>query len=112
MPNGNQYTAFVTHTTIRTNSYFITHGNHTIMVYNLSELNGTDYYYMPVEESESIGVTDLRKDADYTIYYNNWTRFIFIGVLPVWLLIFFNYKVGAVQLKVRNPCVTQYVAGT
>ena len=41
----------------------------------------------------AVRVTWLRKDPDYTIYYNNWTRLIVIGIAPVILLMYFNYKV-------------------
>jgi hypothetical protein len=40
-----------------------------------------------------IAVTALRKNPDYTIYYNNWTRLFVIGIVPTILLIYFNYKV-------------------
>ena len=41
-----------------------------------------------------ITTTPLRRDPYYTIYYTNWTRLILIGVLPILLLIYFNYKVS------------------
>ena len=41
-----------------------------------------------------IRVTDLREDPNYIIYYNNWTRLVVIGVVPIVLLIYFNYKVS------------------
>jgi 5-keto 4-deoxyuronate isomerase len=41
----------------------------------------------------SVTVTDLRQNKDYTTYYSNWTRLIVIGVVPMLLLIYFNYKV-------------------
>ena len=41
-----------------------------------------------------IVVTPLRRNPYYAIYYTNWTRLILIGVLPILLLIYFNYKVA------------------
>ena len=53
-----------------------------------------------------IRATELRKNAYYAIYYNNWTRLLVLGIIPAALLIYFNYKVrdilivGAVTLTV------------
>ena len=44
--------------------------------------------------TKRIQVTQLRKDPNYTIYYNNWARLSFIGIVPMILLIYFNYKVS------------------
>ena len=46
------------------------------------------------EPEHYIVVTSLRRNQYYVIYYTNWTRLILIGVLPILLLIYFNYKVG------------------
>ena len=40
-----------------------------------------------------LSVSDLRRNPDYTIYYNNWTRIAFLGIIPTALLIFFNTKI-------------------
>ena len=61
-------------------------------------MNGTEYFVMDNNTIFSVsppgvGITDLRKNTLYTIYYNHWARFLFIGALPTVLLIYFNYKV-------------------
>ena len=38
-------------------------------------------------------VTPLRKDPDYAIYYNNWTRLAVLGIVPFALLVYFNTKI-------------------
>ena len=40
-----------------------------------------------------IDVTELRKNPTYAIYYNCWARIIITGLIPIVLLIYFNYKV-------------------
>ena len=50
--------------------------------------NSTDYPNEPYLE-----VTPLRKDPDYAIYYNNWTRLAVLGILPFLLLVYFNTKI-------------------
>ena len=40
-----------------------------------------------------IDVTELRKNPTYAIYYNCWARIIVTGLIPIVLLIYFNYKV-------------------
>ena len=40
-----------------------------------------------------VTTTELRQDPYYIIYYTNWTRLILIGIFPILLLIYFNYKV-------------------
>ena len=52
------------------------------------ESNSTDYPNEPYLE-----VTPLRKDPDYAIYYNNWTRLAVLGILPFLLLVYFNTKI-------------------
>ena len=37
--------------------------------------------------------TDLRVDPDYAIYYNNFTRLAILGIIPVFMLLFFNAKI-------------------
>ena len=41
-----------------------------------------------------IGVTELRQNQDYVMYYTNWTRLVLIGIVPTVLLVYFNYKVN------------------
>lgn len=55
-------------------------------------LNGTSQPVIP-PFIEIIDTTELRKDAFYIIYYINWTRLILIGIVPMTMLIYFNYKV-------------------
>ena len=45
-----------------------------------------------VPKGPFIGVTDLRRNADYVIYAF-WTKTFLTSIIPAVLLIFFNYKV-------------------
>ena len=36
--------------------------------------------------------TVLRRNPNYAIYYNNWTRLLVLGIIPAGMLIYFNYK--------------------
>ena len=49
-----------------------------------------------------IDVTELRKNPTYAIYYNCWARIIVTGLIPIVLLIYFNYKVYK-DVKVSPP---------
>ncbi|XP_040567083.1 FMRFamide receptor isoform X1 [Lepeophtheirus salmonis] len=40
-----------------------------------------------------IRVTELRKNPNYAIYYNNWTRLAILGIIPACMLIYLNYKI-------------------
>ena len=44
-----------------------------------------------------ITVTELRRDPDYAIYYNNWTRLVILGIIPFAMLVYFNYKVNEMK---------------
>ena len=48
-----------------------------------------------------IGITPLRNNPYYTIYYINWIRFFILGIIPTVLLIYFNYKIYK-DVKNRN----------
>ncbi|QQP49032.1 Uncharacterized protein FKW44_009544 [Caligus rogercresseyi] len=50
--------------------------------------------YDEVKTFKAIRTTELRKNPDYVIYYNNWIRLMVVGIIPFSLLIYFNYKVG------------------
>ena len=52
--------------------------------FDTSILGGNEY---------GIEVTSLRKNPEYTFYYSYWTRLVVMGVLPIILLIYFNYKI-------------------
>ena len=47
---------------------------------------------------QQITVTSMRKNPDYSIYYNCWARLFFLGVIPAAMLIYLNYKVSFVPL--------------
>ena len=74
---------------------------------NIEELSYLDADYTLDEiikkgnmKTESyIGVTELRRNQDYVMYYTNWTRLVLIGIVPTVLLVYFNYKVN-VQVHV------------
>lgn len=44
-------------------------------------------------ENSRIGLTALRRDNNYAVYYQNWTRFFVLGLVPMLLLIFLNVRV-------------------
>jgi len=45
------------------------------------------------EDNSMIMVTELRKNKNYTVYYQNWTRLFVLGLVPMLLLIFLNVRV-------------------
>jgi len=45
------------------------------------------------EDNSTIMVTDLRKNKNYAVYYQNWTRLFVLGLVPMLLLIFLNVRV-------------------
>ena len=51
---------------------------------------------------QQLTTTELRRDPNYAIYYNNWTRLAVLGIIPAAMLIYFNYKVRALY------CLTSY----
>ena len=53
------------------------------------------------EYNEDASLTALGRNPNYIIYYKGWTTLILIEILPVLLLIYFNYKVYRV-VKHRN----------
>ncbi len=61
--------------------------------------NGTEEDSRPAPR---IGVTDMRKSPAYSAY-NNWSRFILLGLLPFALLVFFNAMIYRCQVsQIRN----------
>jgi len=44
-------------------------------------------------ENSRILPTEMRFDRNYSIYYQNWTRFLVLGLVPMLLLIFLNVRV-------------------
>jgi len=44
-------------------------------------------------ENSMIELTELRRDMNYAVYYQNWTRFFVLGLVPMILLIFLNVRV-------------------
>jgi len=44
-------------------------------------------------ENSRIGLTEMRFDRNYAVYYQNWTRFLVLGLVPMLLLIFLNVRV-------------------
>eukprot|EP00094_Tigriopus_californicus_P004760 TCALIF_04580-PA protein Name:"Similar to FR FMRFamide receptor (Drosophila melanogaster)" AED:0.19 eAED:0.19 QI:25/0/0.5/0.5/1/1/2/0/244 len=74
-------------------------GEHAILTHPNTSMLQIGNGSVPIQVSDAdityikrIEVTDLRKDPTYTIYYNNWTRLMLIGIVPFILLIYFNYK--------------------
>ena len=47
-----------------------------------------------------ITVTELRMSREYSLYYQHWTRFIFLGILPFILLLGLNLKIFVQIFKV------------
>jgi len=46
-----------------------------------------------IDGGSYIGLTAMRMDRDYAVYYQNWTRFLALGLVPMLLLIFLNVRV-------------------
>ena len=69
---------------------------------NMDELSYLDAEYtldeiikkQNMKTKSFIGVTELRQNQDYVMYYTNWTRLVLIGIVPTVLLVYFNYKVN------------------
>ena len=59
--------------------------------------------------SSDIVPTALRLDPDYIVYYISWTRLALTGLLPILLLIIFNYGVHK-EVKNRNQRLTTMTA--
>ncbi|XP_059098618.1 FMRFamide peptide receptor frpr-18-like [Tigriopus californicus] len=83
-------------------------GEHAILTHPNTSMLQIGNGSVPIQVSDAdityikrIEVTDLRKDPTYTIYYNNWTRLMLIGIVPFILLIYFNYKIYQ-DVKHRN----------
>ena len=49
----------------------------------------------------NIQASNLRKNQYYAIYYNSWTRLMFLGIVPTFVLIYFNFQIHN-QMKVRQ----------
>jgi len=45
------------------------------------------------EDNSRISLTPLRQQHNYVVYYQNWTRFFILGLVPMLLLIFLNVRV-------------------
>ena len=67
------------------------------MVFNIPKFMEAEILYESQPNSTEfepyLEVTPLRKDPDYAIYYNNWTRLVVLGIIPFAMLVYFNYKV-------------------
>ena len=59
-----------------------------------------------------IKVTELRKNPFYAIYYNNWTRLLVLGIIPLAMLIYFNYKVRSYMSIARDSSRRDHIPGT
>ena len=51
-------------------------------------------------DTSYIAVTELRMSREYSLYYQHWTRFIFLGILPFVLLLGLNLKIFIQIFKV------------
>ena len=51
-------------------------------------------------DTSYITVTELRMSREYSLYYQHWTRFIFLGILPFILLLGLNLKIFVQIFKV------------
>jgi len=60
---------------------------------SLAESTTANYSAAVIDYKIELGVTALRDDPDYIRYYINWTRLITTGIIPVALLIYFNYGI-------------------
>ena len=60
---------------------------------SIAESTTANYSAAVIDYKIELGVTALRDDPDYIRYYINWTRLITTGIIPVALLIYFNYGI-------------------
>ena len=60
---------------------------------SIAESTTANYSAVVIDYKIELGVTALRDDPDYIRYYINWTRLITTGIIPVALLIYFNYGI-------------------
>ena len=51
-------------------------------------------------DTSYIAVTELRMSREYSLYYQHWTRFIFLGILPFIILLGLNLKIFIQIFKV------------
>jgi len=45
------------------------------------------------DQTTWIEITDMRKSFEYTLYYQHWTRFLILGIIPLILLTFLNFRI-------------------
>lgn len=55
-----------------------------------------------------IRATELRKNVNYAIYFNNWARLLVLGIIPAAMLIYFNYKVYTTKKRTNKQVVCAY----
>ena len=59
------------------------------------KFNGTTFY--------DLGVTELRENTYYSIYYTTWARLFVLSVIPLGLVFWYNFKIFK-DLKVSIIC--------
>ena len=63
------------------------------ILFNAPKFYEADIGYEANSTSPQLRVSDLRKDPNYTIYYNNYARLTVLGIVPFVMLLFFNTKI-------------------
>lgn len=81
------------------------------VIFNVPKFFESEYQYdrnsTDPEAELYLEVTDFRKNPNYAIYYNNWTRLIVLGIIPFCLLVYFNSKIYK-DIKVNFQHVNLY----
>eukprot|EP00092_Neocalanus_flemingeri_P036969 GFUD01040248.1.p1 GENE.GFUD01040248.1~~GFUD01040248.1.p1 ORF type:complete len:384 (+),score=91.46 GFUD01040248.1:150-1301(+) len=63
------------------------------VIINIPKFFESGVVYDTISGNSKIGITELRYDRNYVIYYQNWFRFLVLGLVPMLLLIFLNLRV-------------------
>eukprot|EP00092_Neocalanus_flemingeri_P004693 GFUD01005057.1.p1 GENE.GFUD01005057.1~~GFUD01005057.1.p1 ORF type:complete len:384 (-),score=75.01 GFUD01005057.1:129-1280(-) len=63
------------------------------IIINIPKFFESGVVYDTISGNSQIGITELRYDRNYVIYYQNWFRFLVLGLVPMLLLIFLNLRV-------------------
>jgi len=75
------------------------------VAFNIPKFFESEYKYdrnsTDPEAELYLEVTDFRKNPNYAIYCNNWTRLMVLGIIPFCLLVYFNSKIYK-DIKVRG----------
>nr|XP_040563744.1 G-protein coupled receptor daf-37-like [Lepeophtheirus salmonis] len=75
------------------------------VIFNIPKFLELHITYSSNSSAPQLEATPLRLDANYAIYYNNWTRLLILGIVPFVALVFFNTKIyNDIQVRRRHRC--------